>query len=280
MAQKYFGKNIPVASGFDLAAQSPLDARTVVTAYEDLVTIPDIQKYAGLKVYVEEQKKYYFWDGTEWKEEVSQGPKGDRGEQGPQGPAGRDGAVGPQGPAGAKGDRGEQGPQGSAGKDGAVGPQGPAGAKGDPGERGPQGIQGPKGDPGEAFSIAKTFVSVDAMNKGFASDGVKTGQFVMIDTGNVEDADNAKLYVKGTESYRYITDLSGATGIKGPKGDQGAQGPAGKDGAVGAQGPVGPKGEQGLQGPAGADGKDGDNVRVGADYETARQVKIFFKVIE
>lgn len=280
MAQKYFGKNIPVASGFDLAAQSPLDARTVVTAYADLATIPDIQKYAGLNVYVEEQKKYYFWDGTTWKEDVSQGPKGDPGEQGPQGPAG---------------------------KDGAAGPQGPAGAKGEPGERGPQGIQGPKGDPGEAFSIAKTFASIDEMNKGFASDGVKAGQFVMIDTGNVEDADNAKLYVKGAEAYTYITDLSGATGMTGPKGEQGAQGPAGKDGAVGPQGPAGPKGEQGVQGPAGkdgavgpqgpagakgetgergpqgpagADGKDGDNVRVGADYATARQVKLFFKVIE
>lgn len=289
MAQKYFGKNIPVASGFDLSAQGPLDARTVVTRYADLDTIPDIQKYAGLKVYVEEQKKYYFWDGTTWKEEVSQGPKG---EQGPQGPAGEDGAIGPQGPAGAKGETGERGPQGPAGKDGEAGPQGPAGAKGetgeqgpagakgDQGERGPQGIQGPKGDPGEAFSIAKTFVSVDAMNKGFASDGVKAGQFVMIDTGNVEDPDNAKLYVKGAEAYSYITDLSGATGMKGPKGDQGEQGPAGKDGAAGPQGPAGPKGEQGLQGPAGADGKDGDNVRVGADYASAKQVKLFLKVIE
>lgn len=82
------------------------------------------------------------------------------------------------------------------------------------------------------------------------------------------------------ESYSYITDLSGATGIQGPKGDQGAQGPAGKDGAAGPQGPVGPKGDQGLQGPAGADGKDGDNVRVGADYASAKQVKLFFKVIE
>ena len=61
MAQKYFGSNIPVAAGFDLAAQRPLDAREVVAKYSDLATIPDIQKYAGLKVYVEEQKKYHFW---------------------------------------------------------------------------------------------------------------------------------------------------------------------------------------------------------------------------
>ena len=35
MAQKYFGSNIPVAAGFDLAAQRPLDAREVVAKYSD-----------------------------------------------------------------------------------------------------------------------------------------------------------------------------------------------------------------------------------------------------
>ena len=79
-----------------------------------------------------------------------------------------------------KGDKGDRGETGAAG---AQGPAGPAGAVG---AQGPQGLQGPQGPAGEAFKIAKTFVSVDAMNKGFASDGVKTGQFVMIDTGNVQ----------------------------------------------------------------------------------------------
>lgn len=87
MAQKYFGTNIPVAAGFDLAAQRPLDAREVVAKYSDLTTIPNIQKYAGLKVYVEEQKKYYFWDGASWLEEVSQG------DTGPAGADGNDGAT-------------------------------------------------------------------------------------------------------------------------------------------------------------------------------------------
>lgn len=142
-----------------------------------------------------------------------------------------------------KGDRGETGAAG------AQGPTGPAGAAG---ARGPQGLQGPQGPAGEAFKIAKTFASVDAMNKGFATDGVKTGQFVMIDTGNVEDADNAKLYVKGASSYTYITDLSGATGMTGP------QGPRGLQGATGPAGPAGAKGEQGIQGPAGAKGDRGE----------------------
>lgn len=93
--------------------------------------------------------------------------------------------------------------------------KGPKGDRGETGERGPQGIQGPQGAKGDPFTIAKTYQSVAAMNAGFATDNVKEGQFVMIDTGNVNDADNAKLYVKGKTAYSYITDLSGAKGADG-----------------------------------------------------------------
>lgn len=125
---------------------------------------------------------------------------------------------------GPKGDRGE------------TGPQGVQGVRGETGERGPQGIQGPQGAKGDPFTIAKTYQSVAAMNAGFATDTVKEGQFVMIDTGNVNDADNAKLYVKGKTAYTYITDLSGATGIQGPQGVQGQQGVRGETGPAGAKG--------------------------------------------
>ena len=80
----------------------------------------------------------------------------------------------------------------------------------------PQGLKGDKGDP---FAVKKTFPSVEEMNAGFETDGVLEGEFVVIDTGNVEDADNAKLYVKGKTAYSYITDLSGAQGIKGDAGE-------------------------------------------------------------
>lgn len=152
-----------------------------------------------------------------------------------------------------KGDKGDRGETGAAGAQGPTGPAGAAGAQG------PQGLQGPQGPAGEAFKIAKTFVSVNAMNEGFATDGVKTGQFVMIDTGNVEDADNAKLYVKGASSYTYITDLSGATGMTGPQGPQGLQGAAGP---AGPQGPQGLKGEKGDIGPMGPQGPAGSDANV------------------
>lgn len=240
------------------------------------------------------------------------GEKGDQGDQGPAGPAGQDGAAGPKGEQGETGPTGPAGKdgatwlfgttdptnQGNTGDfylntanfdvwskatgtwektgniKGATGAKGDAGAQGPQGEQGQQGIQGPKGEPGEAFTIAKTYESVAAMNSGFATDEVKEGQFVMIDTGNVEDEDNAKLYVKGAEAYSYITDLSGATGLTGPAGEQGPQGIQGPKGETGETGPQGEKGEtgetgargpQGEQGPQGAQGPAGP---AGADGKT------------
>lgn len=141
-----------------------------------------------------------------------------------------------------------------------VGPQGP---RGEQGPQGVQGIQGPKGDPGEPFKIAKIYESVEAMNAGYATDGVSIGSFVMIDTGSVEDADTGKLYCKGDTAYQYICDLSGATGIQGPPGPQGPQGPTGPQGIQGVQGPqgetgaTGPAGPRGPQGPQGVQGPPG-----------------------
>lgn len=83
--------------------------------------------------------------------------------------------------------------------------------------------QGAKGDTGEGFSIYKTYPSIAAMNADAAN--VAGGKFVLI-ASNVEDEDNAKLYVKSSDSgFIYLADLSGAQGIKGE------QGPPGQDGA-------------------------------------------------
>ena len=102
--------------------------------------------------------------------------------------------------------------------------------EGPQGEQGIQGIQGPKGDPGEAFKVSKTYASVEAMQAGFAEDGLPNGAFVIIDTGNVEDPDNASLWCKGDSAYVYIADLSGMAGIRGPEGPQGPEGPTGPKG--------------------------------------------------
>lgn len=84
--------------------------------------------------------------------------------------------------------------------------------------------------PAGTFRISKVYSSVAAMNEGYATDGVPVGGLVVIDTGNVEDEDNAKLYVKGDAAYEYLTDMSGAQGIQGPKGAKGDTGNTGPQG--------------------------------------------------
>ncbi len=58
------------------------------------------------------------------------------------------------------------------------------------------------------------------------------------------------------------TDLGSVIGPKGPKGDKGDKGDVG---------------ETGAQGPA---GKDGESIKVGETPETARERKIFFRIIK
>ena len=62
------------------------------------------------------------------------------------------------------------------------------------------------------FRIAKTYSSVAAMNADASN--VEEGRFALI-ASSVEDPHNAELYVKGATSFTYLTDLSGAQGIKG-----------------------------------------------------------------
>lgn len=91
--------------------------------------------------------------------------------------------------------------------------------KGEKGDRGPQGIQGERGPVGEGFHISATYSSIEQMNAGFSSDGVPLGGFALINTDNVDDEDNAKLFVKRESGYSYLIDMSGSKGIKGEKGD-------------------------------------------------------------
>lgn len=127
-----------------------------------------------------------------------------------------------QGPRGLKGDKGDTGEKGDKGD---TGPQGPKGEQGDQGPEGQQGVQGEKGDPGEPFQIRKIYSSVDEMEADYNNPGIEEGDFVLINTNDVSDPDNAKLYVKGPTGWQFVTDLSGAQGIQGPKGDTGS--PAG-----------------------------------------------------
>lgn len=123
---------------------------------------------------------------------------------------------------------------------------------------------------GDAFTIVKTYPSIQAMQDDYNNPEVKTGQFVMIDTGNVENEEDSRLYLKGNTEWKFISDLSGAQGIqglsayqvavqhgfkgtedewlislKGEKGETGPKGDKGDTGDKGATGERGPKGDTG-----------------------------------
>ena len=65
----------------------------------------------------------------------------------------------------------------------------------------------------EGFSVYRTYNSIDAMNADLAN--VPEGKFVLINTNDVEQVDNAKLYVRGATSFEYLVDMSGAIGFTG-----------------------------------------------------------------
>lgn len=65
----HYGKGIPVTSGFDLGAKSPLDSRTVVDNFEELqLHVDGNRAYEGMLVYVNSEKKLYVYNGTDWEE--------------------------------------------------------------------------------------------------------------------------------------------------------------------------------------------------------------------
>lgn len=73
---------------------------------------------------------------------------------------------------------------------------------------------------GKPFKIKKTYSSITLMNKTISSD-LDLFEFCMINTGNVEDEDTGKLYMRDVNGASYITDLSGVQGIQGVKGETG-----------------------------------------------------------
>lgn len=74
---------------------------------------------------------------------------------------------------------------------------------------------------GDAFSIKKVYSSIDLMEKDVNNKEIKEGDFVLINTNNTEDPDNAQLYIKtyNQESkiygFDFLVDMSGAVGFTG-----------------------------------------------------------------
>ena len=68
---------------------------------------------------------------------------------------------------------------------------------------------------GDPFEIKKTYKSVAEMEADYDNPMIGVGQFVWINTGDVEDPDDSKLYLKGTDNWILVGDLSGSQGIQG-----------------------------------------------------------------
>ena len=156
--------------------------------------------------------------------------------------------------AGVQGIQGIQGTQGTQGLQGITGSQGTQGTQG---IQGIQGVQGIQGITGLAFTIAKTYLSVAALNADTAPTAIVAGQFALINTTNVEDAENSRLYIWTGSTYTFVDDLSGSAGIQGITGSQGVQGIQGIQGLQGTAGFVGSNGAQGTQGQQGIQGIQG-----------------------
>lgn len=130
--------------------------------------------------------------------------------------------------------------------------------------RGKSGTQGPKGDTGAAGQRGSQAYAGTGITGTSTTAAIFSGSG--ISTALVND-----IYFNTSTGNFYQCTVSGAAStakwvykgsFKGPKGDTGA---------------TGPKGATGLQG---IKGDPGDTVRVGTDYATSQQRKLFFKVVE
>lgn len=216
------------------------------------------------------------------------GPKGDTGPQGETGPKGATGDVGPKGE---KGDTGEgfsifktyasvaamnadkanvqQGKfvliasntddvdnaklyvKGATDFTFLTDLSGAQGIKGEKGNTGATGAQGAQGNAGRGVKTTTVTYQGSASGTTIPTDAWLTS-IPTISAGRYLWTKTEITYTDNTTSTSYSVGMMGATGATGP---------------------------QGSQGPKGDKGDTGETVRVGTDYSTATQAKLFFKLI-
>lgn len=214
---------------------------------------------------------------------INQGSiKGDKGDKGDKGEDGLNGFDGKDGDKGDKGDNGLtayeialvngfsgtvqawletlKGLDGVNGEKGEKGEKGEQGIQGIQGEQGVQGEQGIKGDTGDSFTITKSYPTVAELLADFNNPDLPEGAFVIVSSDSPDtDEDNAKVFIKNSTEFKYITTMRG---LKGEKGDQGVQGVKGDQGEQGVQGVRGEKGDK---------GDDGNSIRVRGIIESGQE---------
>lgn len=68
---------------------------------------------------------------------------------------------------------------------------------------------------GDAFTYKKEYPSIEAMEADWGTADVRLGEYVLINTNDIEDPDDAKVYLKTQNGWKFIVDLSGMQGIQG-----------------------------------------------------------------
>ena len=190
------------------------------------------------------------------------GFSGYSGESGYSGYSGQDGIQGESGFSGISGFSGDSGISGYSGDSGISGYSGQDGASG---FSGLSGFSGYSGETGLGFTIAKTYASVASLEADTTPTGIIAGQFAIIDTGDIENPENSRLYLWNGSTYQYTSDLSGAQGIKGESGISGFSGYSGFSGISGYSGDSGYSGISGYSGESGISGYSGTSGASGQD---------------
>jgi len=150
---------------------------------------------------------------------------------------------------------------------GIVGFTGSRGTTGFTGSAGTNGFTGSQGNTGLGFNIAKIYASVAALTADTSPSGIVAGEFAVVETGNVNDSENSRLYLWTGSAYSFVSDLSGTLGFTGSAGTNGYTGSAGTNGYTGSQGDIGYTGSAstvvgytGSQGNIGYTGSSATNI--------------------
>ena len=151
---------------------------------------------------------------------------------------------GEKGAVGSKGQKGEEGEKGAEGSgyasafllNGNLNLVSTGGITSEVGTvTGDKGSIGQKGESGKDFKINYIFSSATSL---MSESGV-VGDLALISNSTVTE-ENGRLYVYNGSTWEFLTDMSGAKGLKGPSGEKGQKGT------------IGVKGSEGLKGDAGS----------------------------
>jgi hypothetical protein len=150
---------------------------------------------------------------------------------------------GEKGPVGSKGQKGETGEKGAEGSgystafllNGELNMVSTVGVTTQVGKvTGDKGNEGLKGESGKDFKVNYVFSSATTLTSTTGA----LGDLALISNSEMNE-ENARLYIFNGSTWEFLTDMSGAKGLKGPSGEKGEKGTIGNTGDIGSKGDTG-----------------------------------------